>query len=486
MSSVSGPNRDQETLCTLLTVLELKDPFLKMQAEKVAATSVLLARDLGLSQPTIKSIYLAAIFRDVGLVYIPDELVKEDLINTTDGGVQEHPLITEKILQNLSHVQECLPFIRHHHEAFDGTGYPDHLKGDAIPLGSRIIRLAETWWSLRAPREGDGLDEKGALAHMQNGISCQFDPRLLDRFVAMIEGPADVKETDFSFISTAVCEISKRFKGGNINLPVMPSIIKSVQDVIDSPSASAETLAKVLEQDSVISMSLIAVANSPAYRGSEEFKSVRQAIPRLGLKETQMIVNAIAQKSLYESGNKMMQKTMEQCWLHSLAVACAAKQLAEEMRMADPERYFTLGMMHDVGKVLLLHAGEEILRHAQANNQINDISEIDMAEVAEAIKVHHPTFGAALLKRWKFSDDFTQVAQNHGGHAFDSNTDKSILIVHLANIISRIVGYSQYEHAADDVKGLISVRLLGLEREVVDRVVVKTKEFMRESAQAFG
>ena len=137
-----------------------------------------------------------------------------------------------------------------------------------------------------------------------------------------------------------IAEIVQNFKKHDANLPVLPEVVKDIQQVINSPSSVIDQLSAVIEKDGVISVRLISVANSVLYRGTEKILSVKHAIPRLGAKETQSIVATIAGKGLYEVKDEIFRKLMEKLWKHSLASAFAARSLSELKRLGDDEKFY--------------------------------------------------------------------------------------------------------------------------------------------------
>ena len=107
------------------------------------------------------------------------------------------------------------------------------------------------------------------------------------------------------------------FKKGNLELPVLPHVVQELQDVINKPTATATEVAHVVEKDGPISIKLINVANSPLYRGAQKTENVGLAISRIGLKEVQSVVSAIASKKLYKTNSPQLKEIMDKLWLHS-------------------------------------------------------------------------------------------------------------------------------------------------------------------------
>ena len=143
---------------TLVALIEEKDPFLRKHSERVASNCANFCEEYKIvGQEDIETIYFAGLLHDIGIVAIPinilhrtEPLTDEEMIQ-----IKKHPVSGEKVLSNLNFFENILPLVRHHHEAFDGTGYPDRLKGDDIPLGARVLGLFNYLDNLVFPRTAD-------------------------------------------------------------------------------------------------------------------------------------------------------------------------------------------------------------------------------------------------------------------------------------------------------------------------------------------
>jgi len=231
----------------------------------------------------------------------------------------------------------------------------------------------------------------------------------------------------------------------------------------------------VLEKDPVLSLRLISVAKSPVYKGYGEIKSVQAAIPRLGFKETLSIVVAIANKSLYEAKHPQHRVLLDKMWVHSLAAAYASKLIAQSLLLDDPENLFLMGLTHDVGKVILLRAFADIPQEKS----------LDVDVIVSAIQDAHQSTGVLLIRRWGFGEEFSRVIALHEGSNFTRETDSAILVVHLANMLTRRMGFSFFEWDSKNPVELPSAALLGVSAELIAKVEVKVKEIIKEVAHLF-
>src|SRR5262249_2418306 len=147
----------------------------------------------GLSQPELDLLGHAALFHDIGKLAIPDAiLLKPASLDPDEWGLMKrHSDEGARIIDRLGFLADAVPAIRHHHERFDGTGYPDHLPGDEIPLGARIIHVADALDSMLTTRTyRPALTSEEALAQLRDLTGTQFCPRCvgaLERILPLAE-----------------------------------------------------------------------------------------------------------------------------------------------------------------------------------------------------------------------------------------------------------------------------------------------------------
>ncbi|MCO5141711.1 MAG: HD-GYP domain-containing protein [Oligoflexia bacterium] len=175
-----------ESLRAIISTLEEKDSYTHGHSIRVAEFSVQLAEELKLSEMEIREIELSALFHDIGKIGIPDNvLLKPARLTRAEFEIMKsHPVRSGKILEKVSTLRNLVPGIKHHHERYDGFGYPDGLKGENIPLYARIILIADTFDAMTSTRPYRlALDKEVAFEELRKCSGTQFDPVLVEAFI---------------------------------------------------------------------------------------------------------------------------------------------------------------------------------------------------------------------------------------------------------------------------------------------------------------
>jgi HD-GYP domain-containing protein (c-di-GMP phosphodiesterase class II) len=180
----------QQTVDALITAASERDKFAKGHSERVADYSVSIGKELGLSADDLVNLRYAASLHDVGKIAISSRILnKLGKLNPEEIVImRRHSLIALRILEKIDGLQEALPIVRHHHERWDGSGYPDGLSGDAIPLGARIVSVAEAYDILTSDVPWrDAYPHAMAMAEIERCSGTQFDPEVVEAFKRTIQ-----------------------------------------------------------------------------------------------------------------------------------------------------------------------------------------------------------------------------------------------------------------------------------------------------------
>lgn len=181
----------QETVTSLVVTLEARDKYTEGHSLRVAHYAAGIAAPLGLPGAVRAQVRTASLLHDLGKVGVRDDVLNKPgrLTPEESAAMREHPVLGWKILAPLSFLAMEAQAVRHHHEHFDGTGYPDGLAGEAIPLSARIIAVADTFDAMTTPRPyrppGSAED---AMAEIRSSVGRQFDPAVVDAFQTWYEG----------------------------------------------------------------------------------------------------------------------------------------------------------------------------------------------------------------------------------------------------------------------------------------------------------
>jgi HD-GYP domain-containing protein (c-di-GMP phosphodiesterase class II) len=162
----------------------------------IAALSIGMALHMGLSRVEMDRIRVAALLHDLGKLALPGEILDKParLTDVEWQVVGEHPRIGQVILEQATSMRDAVPIVLHHHERFDGTGYPHGLRGEEIPLGARIVSVADAYHAMVHGRPyKSALTHSQALTELRRHASTQFDPIVVEVFIAIFgeEVPSD-------------------------------------------------------------------------------------------------------------------------------------------------------------------------------------------------------------------------------------------------------------------------------------------------------
>ena len=173
------------TISSLASAIEARDRYTANHAQRIGSCSTLIAKEMGLDENYTRMLSAAGILHDIGKIGIPDQiLLKNGRLTKGEYEVMKrHPEIGAEILDKLNGMDEIKTIIRHHHEHFDGGGYPDGLKGHAIALGSRIVSIVDAFEAMTSCRPyRKAMPVELALEELNRNAGTQFDPEVVAIF----------------------------------------------------------------------------------------------------------------------------------------------------------------------------------------------------------------------------------------------------------------------------------------------------------------
>jgi response regulator RpfG family c-di-GMP phosphodiesterase len=175
-----------ETVKSLVKTIEDKDDFNKGYSEAVAGLAVVIAQNMSLSAEEVEFIRLAGFLHDIGQIAISDKILfKKDKLSPEEYlKVKMHSLVSTNIIRNLDEEKKLIPIILYHHERYDGSGYPEGLKGERIPLGARILAVCDAYKAIISPRPyRRGFTSQEAVKELERCAGQQFDPYIVRIFL---------------------------------------------------------------------------------------------------------------------------------------------------------------------------------------------------------------------------------------------------------------------------------------------------------------
>ncbi|MFL5929827.1 MAG: HD-GYP domain-containing protein [Gaiellaceae bacterium] len=176
-----------EAIESLNATVEAKDPYTAGHSQRVQDIAVGVGARLGLDKARLDSLRLAGLFHDIGKLAVPDAILTKPARLTPEEfeQIQQHSEAGARIIGRLGRLRDAVPIIRHHHERWDGNGYPDRIAGEVIPLEAAIVGLADAWDAMTTDRPYQrALSVQEALAEIRRGRGTQFAPAVVDAFLA--------------------------------------------------------------------------------------------------------------------------------------------------------------------------------------------------------------------------------------------------------------------------------------------------------------
>lgn len=180
-----------DAVSALATALLERDGYAGDHAHSLVEMAGEVGRAMGLDEKDVQHVRAAALLHDVGKVAIPDEVLSHPEALDDDGWrlVREHPAIGERLLETMAGMGAVARMVRHHHESFDGTGYPDGLAGEQIPIGSRIVLACDAYHAMTTERPyRAALSHDAAIDQLLDGAGSQFDPDVVQALLGYLYG----------------------------------------------------------------------------------------------------------------------------------------------------------------------------------------------------------------------------------------------------------------------------------------------------------
>jgi putative nucleotidyltransferase with HDIG domain len=185
-----------ETIRALASAIDAKDPYTRGHSERVAALSVEIARELGFDETAMVTVRYAGLLHDIGKIGVPEQVLRKPGRLTPEERtlIMSHAVVGAEIVEGISFLGGAEPAIRHHHERWDGAGYPDGLKGEAIPLVARVVNAADTWDACTSERPYQRAYSAPEVVGILDTLrGAQLDPAVHDAITRVLQRRGTMK-----------------------------------------------------------------------------------------------------------------------------------------------------------------------------------------------------------------------------------------------------------------------------------------------------
>ncbi len=240
--------------------------------------------------------------------------------------------------------------------------------------------------------------------------------------------------------------VAERIRNGTLQLPSYPKIAVKLRQLLQQDVGVAE-VAQLLSQDAAVSAKLLRVANSAQYANLRVVESIEGAVSRLGLTVACAAAELVANRGLYASRNAAYRGLLDDLWIHSIAVAYACVAIARLVGKAGSRNMFSLGLLHDSGRLALLQA------MAQADSEGKCIEgDANRKAFFVFLRKHNVDCGVTLMQRWGFDEEFVDAVRYNFNLQGADRPTRSLLIVNLANTLARAIGYGVPLESPDELE----------------------------------
>ena len=266
------------------------------------------------------------------------------------------------------------------------------------------------------------------------------------------------------------------------DLPPLPQVASQAIALVEDPETTAGQLTNLLSKDTALAARVLKIANSAMFSRQREITTLSQAIMIIGFKALKGIIVAATLRQL----NRKYGAIEKLIWQNSMCTAMAAMNICQHMKKRFVDEAFLLGLLHDLGKLVLIRHAPEDYQNVHKFTQTG-ITYADAEQ--QKLGFAHPLIGALVAKKWNFSPETCQVILHHHDPIslpFESEIDEKTVVIQLANLLSHQLGYGHAEGYKDPTEQLLATAdLLKLDQAILDKLKEQTLATFNEQSSVF-
>lgn len=241
-------------------------------------------------------------------------------------------------------------------------------------------------------------------------------------------------------LRSPVQAVVERYRSSELTLPSPPDMAIRLNRLVDDPNFEVSSVVDLVRSEPTLTANVMALGGSPAYSTSGRPPgSLSDAVMRIGSRELTRFLLALCNRRLFVSPSEWSADALRDLWQHSLATALLAEQLAAEVEGLVPAQTFLHGLLHDVGRAVLIQIFDEMAAEPDADAYAQD-------EIVRTIDGLHGQFGAALLQKWRFAESYSEVAMFHHTPQKSFAHQNIVAAVGLADVVACRLGFGSEQH----------------------------------------
>ncbi len=296
------------------------------------------------------------------------------------------------------------------------------------------------------------------------------------------QGMTSVQEE--GFIAEVSADLNRMLRDPDLKLPILPEIAQKVNSMLDNDSSSFEEIAEWVRNEPAMSARILQVANSPIYCAREPIKNITQAVSRMGLRKVRQLLQAVIVENLFHTNIPARRQMMKDLWLHSLSTGYCNETIAQFICIPDSDDYFLMGLLHDIGKLLILRLLDIGIQKRMWR------AELITADITDKlIRLRHNELGARLVSHWSYPFSFQEVIRRHNDSRYANFHSEPVIVTHFSNTETNKLGFSFCQHDSEPLSEQQIAEALNLDAKTLRDMeckLMETMESIKKSCFAEG